>query len=77
MDWITGELWLWYGDGMAMQVEESQEPVTADWCRDYVYVAFDASGLEEGTALHSIFNHLLWHAEWDKLAERVNAVLED
>ena len=33
MDWITGELWLWYGDGMAMQVEESQEPVTADWCR--------------------------------------------
>jgi hypothetical protein len=77
MDWITGELFAWYGDSMVLQVEESREPVTADWCRDFVYEDFDSCELKEGTALHSIFNHLLWYAEWDKLAERVNAVLED
>lgn len=77
MDWITGELFAWYGDSMVLQVEESREPVTADWCRDFVYEDFDSCGLEEGRALYSIFNHLLWHAKWDDIAERVNSVLED
>ncbi len=77
MDWITGELFAWYGDSMVLQVEESREPVTADWCRDFVYEDFDSCGLQEGGALYSIFNHLLWHAKWDDIAERVNSVLED
>jgi len=76
MEWISQELWLWYGDSMVLQVEETKEPVTAEWCREFVYEDFDGK-MTEGTALHSIFNHLLWHAQWDEIAERVNAVLED
>ena len=77
MDWISQELWLWYGDSMVIQVEETKEPVTAEWCRDYVYNDFDSIGMKEGTALYSVFNHLLWHAQRDDIAESVNASLED
>ena len=77
MDWISRELWLWYGDSMTIHVCETREPVTGEWCREFVYEDFDNIGMTEGTALHSIFNHLLWHAQWDDIAESVNAALED
>ena len=80
MDWITGELWLWFGDDMTEYLRDADivlEPITADWCRDFVYQSFDTCGLKEGTALYSIFNHLLWHAGWDEIAERVIAGLEE
>ena len=77
MDWISKELWLWYGDSMTIQVCETKEPVTAEWCREFVFEDFDSIGMKEGTALYSVFNHMLWHAQWHSIAESVNAVLED
>ena len=77
MDWISQELWLWYGDSMVIQVEETKEPVTAEWCREFVFEEFDSIGMKDGTALKSIFVHLLWYAQWDDIAESVNASLED
>ena len=77
MDWISQELWLWYGDSMVLQVEETKEPVTAEWCREFVFEDFDSIGMKEGTALYSVFNHMLWHAQWHSIAESVNAALED
>lgn len=77
MDWISQELWLWYGDSMCAMVEESGEPITAEWCREFVYEDFDSIGMKEGTALYSVFSHLLWHAQWHNIADNVNAVLED
>jgi hypothetical protein len=77
MDWISQELWLWYGDSMVIQVEETKEPVTAEWCREFVFEDWHNTRIDEGTALHTIFTRLLWDAEWEKIAERVNAVLED
>jgi hypothetical protein len=77
MDWISKELWLWYGDSMVLQVEESQTPVTGEWCREFVFEDFDNIGMTKGTALCSIFTHLLWYAEWDEIAKCVNASLED
>jgi hypothetical protein len=75
---LSHEIWLHYGDSMQLEPIKTREPVTPQWCIDFVWVGFEEAHRILDSSLYCIFSSILVNTvDWEYIAKQVNLCLED